>query len=182
MTADAIEFEGLRALVVAWIEAAPGEPAKAAWADIIVAGLPAKLMPLLALAARAEKAEAEVARLVGLEWRETDDDARDGERMNLCWKAFGGIAAHVELGRWSAAKMAWVNTYGRPFSGAPDYYQRLPEPPAPRPDPAQPGQSSAQPAAERVDRFAADDHDIEAETDRAAPPAAGSAAGMGDGS
>ncbi len=155
------------------------------------------------LRARAEKAEAEVARLVALEWRETDDDARDGERMNLCWKAFGGISAHVELGRWSAAKMTWVNTYGRPFSGEPDYYQRLPEPPASRPDPAQPSQSSAQPAAElaakqmiefaqrwRDDAFEAAAAlaerygqtyvagDIRAL--KSAPPAAGSAAGVGE--
>jgi len=65
----------------------------------------------------------------GREWRliERYDSTKDGLRVNLCWKAFAGIPAHVELGVLKAE--GWCNTYGRPFNGAPDYYQPLPAPP-----------------------------------------------------
>lgn len=62
-------------------------------------------------------------------WRDIADASKDGTRINLCWKSFGGLSAHVELGKWSPSN-GWCNTYGKPFSSEPDFYQRLPEPPA----------------------------------------------------
>jgi hypothetical protein len=61
-------------------------------------------------------------------WQPIETAPKDGTRLNLCWGATENLDAHVELGKWSASQ-GWVNTYGKPFFGDPDYYQRLPEPP-----------------------------------------------------
>ncbi|HEX7856119.1 MAG TPA: hypothetical protein VF503_20760 [Sphingobium sp.] len=63
-------------------------------------------------------------------WRTMESAPIDGERLNLCWQADGGLPAHVELGKWSASQGGWCNTYGKPFGpGDPDFWQRLPTPP-----------------------------------------------------
>lgn len=64
-----------------------------------------------------------------MEWRAINDDARSGDRLLMMWRPGGGFDAHVELGRWSKAKNAWCNTYGHPFSGEPDCWSSLPQPP-----------------------------------------------------
>jgi hypothetical protein len=58
-------------------------------------------------------------------WREIDDRAVSGERILLLWKPFGDISEHVELGWFSQSATGWVNTYGKPFSSAPDRYAPL---------------------------------------------------------
>jgi hypothetical protein len=74
-------------------------------------------------------------------WQPIETAPKDGTRMNLCWEGTETLSAHVELGKWSASK-GWVNTYGNPFHGDPDYYQLLPEPPIAR-SPASPDAQEA---------------------------------------
>lgn len=67
------------------------------------------------------------------EWRPVEDELPDiRERVILGWKAFPGMAAHIELG-WRTAT-GWANTYGKQFSGAPDYWMRPHAVPAPPSD------------------------------------------------
>lgn len=61
-------------------------------------------------------------------WEPIETAPKDRQRILLCWKAFGGVKAHIELGYWSDAKKAWCNTYGHEFSGDADYW--FPPPPA----------------------------------------------------
>ncbi len=58
-------------------------------------------------------------------WRDIDEQAVSGERILLLWKPIGGLSEHVELGRFSKAATGWVNTYGKPFSTAPDKWAPL---------------------------------------------------------
>lgn len=62
-------------------------------------------------------------------WMDIQSAPRDGTRLLLMWEPFGGIAEHVELGKWSV-RNGWVNTYGHAFNGAPSHYMLLPAPPA----------------------------------------------------
>lgn len=64
------------------------------------------------------------AQVEQLAWRPIGT-APSGERILLCWDAFGGIKAHVELGR-RAAEGIYTNTYGKPFSGVPNRWMPLP--------------------------------------------------------
>lgn len=68
------------------------------------------------------------AELARYQWQPIGVAPRDGTRINLGWKAVQGLSKHVELGRFSASS-GWCNTYGKPFSGEPDYWAPLPEAP-----------------------------------------------------
>lgn len=59
-------------------------------------------------------------------WRPISDEARRADRVLIAWAPFGNIREHVELGWWSAQARAWVNTYGKPFTGEPDAWMPLP--------------------------------------------------------
>ena len=66
-------------------------------------------------------------------WANTDNAPKDGTRLILLWKPFGGISEHIELGRWSSDKGVWVNTYGHAFSSPPDAWTPLAPYKAPSP-------------------------------------------------
>ena len=60
------------------------------------------------------------------EWHTTGwDRARNSGRILLVWREFEGVREHVELGRYSDSKTAWVNTYGHPFHCEPDGWAPL---------------------------------------------------------
>ena len=61
------------------------------------------------------------------EWMPIDDEARNGNRYPICWKAEGGLSAHVEFGKYGPNK-TWLNTYGHAFSIEPDLYFLVPSP------------------------------------------------------
>ena len=74
-------------------------------------------------------------------WRPICEEARQADRIQIAWAPFGNIPEHVELGWWSDRAQAWVNTYGKPFSGEPDAWMPLPAYPLPSP----PASASAEP-------------------------------------
>lgn len=106
------------------------------WRDDVKAGLGPTINALNSAAKEIESAKNERAEVLyhldGAKrgWRTISADAKTQARMLLCWKAFSGLPAHVELGYWSDAKKAWCNTYGESFSGEPNFYMPLPTPPA----------------------------------------------------
>ncbi len=57
-------------------------------------------------------------------WRAMDSAPKDGTRILLAWEPKGGFSEHVELGKW-CRPYGWCNTYGKPFSGAPDAWAEL---------------------------------------------------------
>ena len=60
------------------------------------------------------------------DWHTTGwDRARNSGRILLVWREFAGVREHVELGRYSDSKIAWVNTYGHPFHVEPDGWAPL---------------------------------------------------------
>lgn len=60
------------------------------------------------------------------DWHTTGwDRARNSGRILLVWREFSGVSEHVELGRYSDSKAAWVNTYGHPFHAEPDGWAPL---------------------------------------------------------
>lgn len=60
------------------------------------------------------------------DWHTTGwDRARNSGRILLVWREFAGVREHVELGRYSDSKTAWVNTYGHPFHAEPDGWAPL---------------------------------------------------------
>lgn len=60
------------------------------------------------------------------DWHTTGwDRARNSGRILLVWREFAGVREHVELGRYSDSKIAWVNTYGHPFHAEPDGWAPL---------------------------------------------------------
>lgn len=63
---------------------------------------------------------------VRADWHTTGwDRARNSGRILLVWREFAGVREHVELGRYSDSKIAWVNTYGHPFHAEPDGWAPL---------------------------------------------------------
>lgn len=57
-------------------------------------------------------------------WRPIETAPKDGTRILLAWKLFGGLSEHVELGKWKD-RQGWSNTYGRAFNGDPDAWAPL---------------------------------------------------------
>jgi hypothetical protein len=62
-------------------------------------------------------------------WLGMDERAKRLGRIILCWRATETMPDHRELGHWK--QNAWCNTYGHPFTGAPDFYFVMPDSPAP---------------------------------------------------
>lgn len=111
-----------------------------AWIDHWRSDVEAKLAPTIhalnSAAREIETAKSERAEILyhldGAKriWRPISANAKDRSRILLCWEAFSGMPAHVELGYWSdAKKKTWCNTYGESFSGEPNFYMPLPPPP-----------------------------------------------------
>lgn len=71
----------------------------------------------------------------GTGWQDMDNAPCNGSRVLLVWRAVGGLSEHVELGKWKAG-IGWCNTYGKPFSGAPDAWASLAPFSHPAPEPA----------------------------------------------
>lgn len=59
-------------------------------------------------------------------WR-PPDEAPFHHRLIAGWRGNGALEPHVELGI-RKSDGSWVNTYGKPFSGAPDCWRAFPMP------------------------------------------------------
>lgn len=119
----------LRAHEVELAERGENDPASDEWKLASIAASKAEIDFCSALL-RNYSTISRVLREAAEEWRPIGEEARQAGRILLGWRPFGNVREHIELGWWSARDLAWVNTYGRPFSGEPDVWMPLPPPPA----------------------------------------------------